>query len=86
MPNSPSAIVGNNHFDVDIHPDGRILVGHRFGDVVMTDRNFSSASVFNTGNSPTFVAFTNVPATIPEPTTGLMGLLIGGMFVRRRAK
>lgn len=51
----------NNLSDLDLHPDGRIVVGGRFGDVLLTDESLDAVtSSFKTNdNLPVFVAFTD---------------------------
>ena len=47
----------NNLQDIDIHSDGRLLIGSRFGDVIQTDVSLSSYTTFSAGNDTIFVAF-----------------------------
>jgi len=76
----------SEHQDVDLLPDGSILVGQRWGSVVQTDRDFSSATAFQGPTErPTFVAFTNA---VPEPSTailaGIAAIALAVLGVRRR--
>ena len=65
LPTANSQLPANNNFDVDIHPDGSILVGHRFGSVVRTDRSLSEATAFLVPTrSNVFVSF-----AVPEPSS-----------------
>ena len=69
--------------DIDISYDGHIAAGTLCGDIVITDTNFSEPIVIQTGNSITFVAFVQ-PPVVPEPATAsLLGLVLGGWFLRR---
>jgi hypothetical protein len=44
-------------FDIDISETGQLALGSRFGEVIVTDVDFSSVSKFQIGTSGTFVEF-----------------------------
>lgn len=86
-----------NLTDIDIAPDGRLVLGGRFGDVILTDTAFAALSRF--GLEPgfpigpsIFVAFTDRPGpaqVIPEPASlTLLGLGALGLaaFAHRRTR
>lgn len=52
-------------YDIAISETGRLALGSRFGEIIVTDVNFSSVSKFQIGNRGAFVEF--VPN--PQPTT-----------------
>lgn len=52
-------------YDVDVGPNGTIAIGSRFGEVFVSDNNFSAVSDFDLGGSGIFVAFVTV---VPEPS------------------
>jgi hypothetical protein len=76
--------------DVDIDPDGSLIAGNQYGQVLLTDTNFSSSTIINTstwGVTKNFVSFYVAP--VPEPssiamitTAGLAALA----YAWRRAK
>lgn len=81
--------VGNNLTDIDLGQNGELVAGSRFGDVFLTDSNFSQVTSFHAGNNswgPTLhVAFAAAP--VPEPETWALfgiGLLGVAAFVKRR--
>jgi len=43
--------------DIDISLDGQLVIGSRFGDVILTDESLGSVSSFSVGSEPTFVAY-----------------------------
>jgi hypothetical protein len=68
--------------DIDISPSGQLVIGGRFGDVILTDTSLSSQTSFKASGTPVFVAFTS---PVPEPT-GVGALCVGGagLLLRRR--
>lgn len=74
---------GNNH-DLDIRSDGTIIVGNRFGNVTVTNTDFSALTTIPTGASQSYVAFVTVPEpSIASSSAALLLCLIG--FRRRIA-
>jgi hypothetical protein len=69
-------------FDVDIDSDGAIVIGSRFGEVMLTDRNLSSITSFSVGGSDVFVSF----VTVPEPSTMTILTVITATCFMRRAR
>ncbi len=49
----------NELTDIDITCDGQIVVGARFGEVIFSNESLTTVTSFDTGNSPTFVAFSD---------------------------
>jgi len=47
----------DNLTDIDLTAAGKIAVGSRLGDIVLTDTSLNAVDRFNVGSSPTFVAF-----------------------------
>jgi hypothetical protein len=77
----------NDLTDIDLAANGEIVVGSRFGDVILTDSALSTPSAFSVGSSPTFVSFTEPAHPVPEPKTLTLlasGLLAGFFFWRRK--
>jgi hypothetical protein len=62
-------------YDVDVLPDGTIVLGDRYGRVLLTDEGFSAASAFSVGFNSVFVTY--VPH-VPEPSAVLL-VLLGGL-------
>lgn len=60
-------------YDIAISETGRLALGNRFGEIVITDVNFSSVSKFQIGDSGAFVEF--VPN--PQPTVVEMDIRPG---------
>ncbi|WP_257450152.1 hypothetical protein [Archangium lipolyticum] len=58
--------------DIDLSEDGTLVVGSRFGTVILTDLSLSGMRSFNVGNSGAFVTF--VPPT--GPSLGTDSLLV----------
>ncbi len=56
-------------YDIDISLDGQLVVGSRFGDVILTDESLGSVSSFNVGFHHPFVAY--VPAQPTYDATGI---------------
>lgn len=56
----------NDLTDIDISSTGKLLVGSRSGDIILTDESLDSVSSFNVGSDTTFVAF-NPQATHVVP-------------------
>jgi hypothetical protein len=61
-----------NLLDIDLHPDGTLIVGGRFGDVVLSDISLQSMQPLSVGSGLTYVAFA---ASIPEPSTYVLAAL-----------
>ena len=51
-------------YDIDISESGQLALGSRFGEVIVTDVNFSSVSKFQIGDRGTFVEFVPEPAVV----------------------
>ena len=49
----------NDLTDIDITCEGQIAVGARFGEVIFSDESLTTVTFFDTGSSPTFVAFSD---------------------------
>jgi hypothetical protein len=80
----------SNLTDIDLNDLGQLVVGSRFGTVILTDTSLASQTSFQIGGSfgPTIhVAFTT-PLSVPEPTTTTaataMLALAGASITRRR--
>jgi hypothetical protein len=60
----------NNLTDIDIDPAGMLVVGSRFGNIILTDISLASQTSFDWPGSPTIhVAFTT---PIPEPSSAML--------------
>jgi PEP-CTERM motif len=79
----------SNLSDIDLDNSGRLLVGSRFGNVILTDTTLASQTSFTLASGPTVhVAFTS-PLTVPEPGSLVLcgaGALGFARWVRRRAR
>jgi len=64
-------------YDLDVMPDGTIILGDRYGHVFVISEDFSDSSAFSVGTSSVFVTY--VPH-VPEPSAVLL-LLAGGLTV-----
>lgn len=51
--------------DIDISENGLLALGSRFGEIILTDINFSTTARFEIGDRTTFVEFVPLP---PQPT------------------
>ena len=60
--------------DINVSPSGQLALGSRFGEIVLTDTEFSAFSAFKVGNRTTFVEFVPLPA---GPTTVDIDILPG---------
>jgi hypothetical protein len=72
--------IGGSLMDIDIAPDGRLVIGTRLDGAWLSDTSLSSAQQFTSGRWNYFVTF------IPEPTTGALvalGLVLLGSRRRR---
>jgi hypothetical protein len=80
---STMAIPVQDTFDVDIAPDGAIIVGSRFGRAFLTDREFKKSRVLTFSGGGVFVGFVT---NVPEPCTVLFAALVGFSLlgIRRR--
>jgi hypothetical protein len=72
----------SNLTDIDIAPDGTVIVGGRFGTFAVTTTSLASAQQFVVDqiNRPVFVSFTTA---IPEPATALIWALLPLAAARR---
>ena len=71
----------SNLTDIDLNDLGQLLVGSRFGNVIVTDTTLASQTSFTLAGGPTIhVAFTS-PLSIPEPSTAALAI---ALFARRR--
>jgi hypothetical protein len=52
---------GNNLIDIDVSATGQLVVGDRFGKVILTDESLDNVTSFGVGTDTTFVAFTTNP-------------------------
>jgi hypothetical protein len=71
-------------FDIDIGSDGTVLIGSRFGKMLLTDRDFSSSRVLTVGSGNAFGTL-----VVPEPGTGILvafPLLVASFYRRRRRR
>src|SRR5262249_17785532 len=79
----------SNLTDIDLDNLGRLVVGSRFGDVVLTDTSLASQTSFTLAGGPTVhVGFTS-PLTVPEPgSLALCGISALGLlrYTRPRTK
>jgi hypothetical protein len=63
-------------FDIDINNDGAIVVGSRFGVIMLTDRQFANVSSFTSPGGEVFVSF----LPIPEPSATLTAVVLIGIL------
>lgn len=56
----------SNLLDIDLSSTGLLAVGSRFGNVVITDTEFSTFSIFSAGSDLTYVGFVSTPIPIPS--------------------
>ncbi len=97
--NSSGAVVNslssgfNNLNSIAIDNQGDLVVGDRFGDVILTTTALTSETSFNTGtNDPLHVNFTSplTIASVPEPSSvvlaGIAGILGLGCWARSRGR
>ncbi|MFB2881083.1 Calx-beta domain-containing protein [Floridanema aerugineum] len=56
--------------DIDVSFDGKLIVGSRFGQVIITDESLASQTSFSVGSDDVFVSFTTpqTPIAILNPT------------------
>lgn len=74
----------SNLTDIDLNNLGQLLVGSRFGNVILTDTTLASQTSFTVNGGPTVhVAFTT-PLSVPEPSTAATFLIAGALIARRR--
>ena len=76
-----------NLIDIDLSENGLLAVGGRFGEVAITDINFSTFNAFSIGSGGvTYLTF--VPTTIPEPNSAALLIGCSGLFLmlRRQSK
>ena len=67
--------------DIDISPTGQLVIGGRFGDVIVTDTSLASQTSFKASGTPVFVAFSS---PVPEPVgLGVLGIGAAGLLLRR---
>jgi hypothetical protein len=66
----------SNLTDIDLDNTGRLIVGGRFGNVILTTTSLASQTSFLVGGNPVHVAFVT-PLAVPEPATG--GLMMLGL-------
>jgi len=67
--------------DIDISPSGQLVIGGRFGDVILTDTSLSSQTSFKASGTPVFVAFTS---PVPEPTSAAL-LTVASLILAQRS-
>src|SRR5262249_34002549 len=73
----PKQAVGiNNLTDVDVSRTGKVLVGTRSGDVIVTDESFASPSVLALSTSATFVS----SAAYPRGDSSTVASVRGSVF------
>jgi hypothetical protein len=70
-----------NLYDIDLGPGGRIAIGSRNADVILTDVSFNSLSSFDVGTQGTFVAF------VPEPAGASIAVIaLSAVAAQRRRR
>ncbi|MBN1514521.1 MAG: PEP-CTERM sorting domain-containing protein [Phycisphaerae bacterium] len=69
-------------YDVDVMPDGTMVLGDRYGHVFVTNKDFSDSSAFSVGVNSVFVTY--VPH-VPEPSAALLLLLGSVALLARRS-
>lgn len=76
----------SNLLDINLHPDGTIIAGSRFGDVIVTDTSLDSVRRFSVGRGLTYVGFAEPIPAVPEPSSAALLVLglMGGVFGLRR--
>ena len=73
--------------DIDIDSSGRLVVGSRFGDVVLTTTALASQTSFkDPSNDNVFVAWTNPIVPVPEPGNILFGVALVGVLGFRASR
>jgi hypothetical protein len=81
----------NNLESIAIDNNGHLVVGGRFGDVILTTTALASDTSFNVGDIPIHVGFVTplTFASVPEPSTlvltGISGVISLGFWGYRRA-
>ena len=73
----------SNLADIDINDNGDLLVSSRFGGVLLGDTSLDSFTSFTSGSNPLHATFVT-PLTVPEPSSLLVLLMSGGLFLCRR--
>jgi hypothetical protein len=73
----------NNLTDIDLNDANQLLVGSRFGTVILTDVTLASQTTFPVPGGPTIhVAWTD-PLTVPEPATATGMFVMAAVLLRR---
>ena len=75
--------ITNSLIDIDISPDGLLIVGSRLGGTWLSDTELSGAHQIESGRWDSYVTF------IPEPGTGILlglGLFVVALGSRRRGR
>src|SRR6185503_15117090 len=58
--------IGTELYDIDLAINGAIVVGGRFGEVILTSESLSSKTAFALQSDTAFVAFSTPPAIAPS--------------------
>lgn len=75
----------SNLLDIDLSDTGQLVLGGRFGDVVVTDTEFSTFSKFSVGGGLAYVSFVPTPVPVPAGIWLFMsGIGLLGVVSRRR--
>lgn len=54
-----STLLTGNLYDIDIHPDGQLIVSERFGDIFVRDFELAEVTNFSIGSDGSFVAYSS---------------------------
>ncbi|ETX02789.1 MAG: hypothetical protein ETSY1_02255 [Candidatus Entotheonella factor] len=62
---NPTCTLSCNNYDLDLAPDGRLILSQRFGDVIFSDESLDNFTALSVGSGHVFVAFSD-PAPAPD--------------------
>jgi hypothetical protein len=75
----------SNLESIALDPTNRLVVGGRFGDVILTTIALTSETTFAAGSNPIHVAFVTPLAPIPEPSIPILcSLLVPALYIYAR--